>query len=203
MILEERGMLDYEDDIRKYLPELPYLGITIRNLLNHTGGIVEYEDLFEKYWDPVNKNFEDKKYANNDDVIAMFVTYQPELLFKPDDKYAYSNTGYVFLASIVARVAQEPFEVFLKNNIFDPLQMSHTLVYSAIRDDPMENRVYGYRLALNGNDYISHDFHYMSGIAGDGAIYSTTSDLYKWDRALYTEILVSRETLEKLLQRSG
>jgi len=197
LILKEQGKLDYEDDITKYLPELPYPGITIRNLLTHTGGILEYEDLFEKYWDPEHKIFLDKKYANNEDVIDMFVKYHTKPLFKPGDKYAYSNTGYVFLASIVSRASGEPFEVFLKKNVFDPLDMSNTLVYSAIRNETMENRVYGFRLALNGSDYISHDFHYMSGIAGDGAIYSTTGDLYQWDRALYSESLVSRETLEK------
>jgi len=197
LILQEEGKLDYKDDIRKFLPELPYSGITIQNLLTHTGGLLEYEDLFEKYWDPEHTKFEDKKYATNDDVIMMFEKYKPELLFKAGDKYSYSNTGYVLLASIVSRVAQEPFEIFMKKNIFDPLGMLHTLVYSAIRNDQMQNRVYGFRVALNGVNYISHDFHYISGIAGDGAIYSTTGDLFKWDRALYTESLLSKETLEK------
>jgi len=197
MILKERGKLQYEDDISKYLPELPYHGITIHHLLTHTSGIIEYEDLFTPYWDPEHKNFEDKKYASNDDVIEMILKHKPEPLFKPGEKWQYSNTGYVLLASIVSRVAGESFEVFLMNNIFKPLDMSHTLVYSAIRDEQMESRVYGYRLALNGSDFISNDFHYMSGIAGDGAMYSTTGDLYKWDRALYTEKLISGKSLEE------
>jgi CubicO group peptidase (beta-lactamase class C family) len=197
MILKEQGKLDYEDEIIKYLPELPYPGITIRHLLNHTSGIPKYEDLCEQYWDIEHKNFLDKKYATNDDIIALFVEHHPKVLFKPGDKYAYSNAGYVLLASIVSRVSGEPFEKFLKNNIFDPLDMSFSLVYSAIRDDPVEHRVYGYRLAINGSDYLPNDFHYMSGIAGDGAIYSTTGDLFKWDRALYREKLVSKPTLDE------
>jgi len=197
MILKEQGKLNYKDSMQKYLPELPYPGITIRHLLTHTSGIPKYEDLCELYWDIEHENFLDKKYADNDDIIAMLTEYHPDVLFEPGDRYAYSNTGYVLLASIVSRISGEPFEIFMKKNIFDPLEMSHTLVYSAIRDDPMEHRVYGYRLALNGSDHLSNDFHYMSGIAGDGAIYSTTGDLFKWDRALYTEKLVSKSTLEE------
>ena len=196
MILKERGKLQYEDDISRYLPELPFRGITIHHLLTHMSGIIEYEKLFVPYWDPEHENFLEKKYADNDDVIDMLLKYKPELVFQPGEKWAYSNTGYVLLASIVSRVSGEPFEVFLKNNIFEPLGMSHTLVYSAIRDELMDQRVYGYRLALNGSDFLPNDFHYMSGIAGDGAIYSTTGDLYKWDRALYTNKLVSEKTLE-------
>jgi CubicO group peptidase (beta-lactamase class C family) len=197
MILKERGKLDYEDKIIKYIPELPYPGITIRHLLNHTSGLPKYEDLCEQYWDLEHEKFLDKKYATNDDIIALLVEHHPEVLFKPLDRYEYSNTGYVLLASIVSRVSGETFEIFLKKNIFDPLNMTYSLVYSAIRDDPMPNRVYGYKLALNGSDFLPNDFHYMSGIAGDGAIYSTTGDLFKWDRALYTEKIVSKSILEE------
>jgi len=197
MILKEQNKLDYEDDISKYLPELPKQGVTIHHLLTHTSGIIEYEDLFEPYWDPDHENFHEKKYADNNDVIDMLIKYHPALSFEPGEKWLYNNTGYVLLASIVSRVAKESFEVFMKKNIFKPLGMSNTLVYSAIRDDSMENRVYGYRLALNGSDYVPNDFHYMSGIAGDGAIYSTTGDLYKWAQALYTNKLVSEKILKE------
>ena len=197
MMLKEQGKLKYEDDISTYLPEFSPGGITIRHLLTPTSGIIDYESLFETYWDPDQENFHKKKYADNNDVIEMVVKYNPEPIFKIGEKWSYSNTGYVFLALIVSRVSGEPFEVFMKNNIFDPLDMSNTLVYSAIRNDEMANRVYGHRLAINGTDYIPNDFHYMSGIAGDGAMYSTTGDLFKWDRALYTEKLVSRKTLDE------
>ena len=197
MILKERGKLNYEDSITKYIPELPYQDVTVRHLLTHTSGIVTYYDFFERFWDPEHDKIQDKKIATNDDVIALLVRHQFPLLSTPGEKWVYNDTGYELLASIVERAAGEPFEIFLKNNIFEPLDMSHSLVYSAIRKDPMENRVYGFRFALNGSDYIPNDFHFMSGIAGDGAIYSTTGDLYKWDRALYTENLVSKSTLNE------
>jgi CubicO group peptidase (beta-lactamase class C family) len=197
MILKERGILDYSEPISKYLPELPYRGVSIRHLLTHTSGIPDYTYLFERYWDPGHTTFTEKEYADNDDVISMFVEHHPELRFDPGEQYSYSNTGYVFLASIVERASGVPFQQFLKDNIFTPLGMSNTLLYSAIRDDPMEGRVIGYRTALNGSDHVRNDFHYMSGISGDGAIYSTTGDLFRWDQGLYTEKLVSQATLEE------
>lgn len=196
MILKEKGKLDYKDDIRKYLPELPYKDITIHHLLTHTSGMPDYITLFRKHWDPDKKKPAEKKLADNDDVIKLLAKYHPAVLFKPGEKWRYSNTGYVLLASIVSRAAKEPFEKFLHNNIFKPLDMTRSLVYSAIRDDPMKDRVYGYRLALESSDYLPNDFNYMNGIAGDGAVYSTTSDLLRWDRALDTEKLVSKETME-------
>ena len=177
-ILKERGLLKYDDELIKYIPELPYPGITIRHLLTHTSGIPKYEDLTKKFWDLEHEKFNEKKYVTNDDIIALLVEHHPDVLFNYGDKYSYSNTGYVLLASVVSRVSGEPFEKFLKDNIFKPSGMDHSLVYSAVRNDKMENRVYGYRLAMNGIDYISNDFHYMSGLAGDGGVYSTTEDLF-------------------------
>jgi len=197
MMLKEQDLLDYEDNIQKYLPELPYENITIRHLLTHTSGLPDYLTLFDQNWDTTTTNSSNKQIADNDDVIAMLATYKPDVFFSPGEKWQYSNTAYVLLAIIVARVSGEPFEEFLTKNIFNPLDMSRTLVYSAIRNDPMEHRVYGYRKSLNGSDYIATDFHYLNGVAGDGAIYSTTSDLFKWDRALYTDKLVSEATFEE------
>lgn len=197
MILEERGKLNYDDDINIYLPEFPYKKITIRHLLTHTSGLPDYISLFDQYWDTEKKDDSDKKIADNEDVLTMLCKYHKDPLFNPGEKWQYCNTGYVILALIVNRVSGEPFEKFLYDNIFKPLNMTNTLVYSAIRNDSITNRVYGYSLAMNGVDYIPNDFHYLNGVAGDGGVYSTTGDLFKWDQALYTEKLVSRQTLKK------
>jgi CubicO group peptidase (beta-lactamase class C family) len=196
MILKEKGKLDYGDDIRKYLPELPYKGITIRHLITHTSGMPDYITLFNKYWDQDKKNPAEKKMADNNHAIGMLAKYRPRVLFKPGEKWRYSNSGYVLLALIVSRAANEPFEKFLQRFIFKPLKMSRSLVYSSIRDDRMQDRVYGFRIGLTGSDFHANDFNYLNGIAGDGAVYSTTGDLLKWDQALYTEKLVSKSTME-------
>lgn len=97
MILEERGKLDYDDDFQKYLPELKYEGITIRHLLWHTSGMPDYVELMDELWDP-------NEYYVNDDVLKLMSKHLPEKYFEPGEKYEYSNTGYVLLASIGASV---------------------------------------------------------------------------------------------------
>ncbi len=127
MILKEKGQLSYEDDITMYLPELPYDNVKIKHLLSHCSGITDYfwleEDIEKTYWH--------KEVLNNADIVDYFATYQPLLQFTPGSKASYSNTGYVFLASIVERVSRVPFATFMKENIFNPLQMNHTFIYNA------------------------------------------------------------------------
>jgi len=197
MMLKERGKLNYDDDIRKFLPELPYQGITIRHLLTHTSGLPDYMSLFDKNWDVDKKDTEERKIAANKDALNLFATYHPEVLFKPGERWEYSNTGYVMLALIVERASGKEFDQFLSDNIFKPLNMSHTLVFSPLKNQKMEHRVYGYQLDLNGVTYSENDFNYLNGIAGDGGIYSTTNDLFKWDQSLYTEKLVDKSTLKE------
>lgn len=197
MILHERGQLNYDDSMTKYIPELPYDSVTIRHLLTHTSGMADYEMLFDQYWDPVKKGQPDRQIANNNDVIRLFAEYQPPLRFNPGDKYEYSNTAYVFLASIVERISGKTFDLFMKDNIYTTLGMMHSLIYSALKDPPMSERVYGFRKKILETDYSDADFNYLNGIVGDGAMYSTTGDLFLWDQALYTTKLVSQNTLQE------
>src|SRR5215510_8219150 len=92
MICKEKGMLSYDDNLKKYFPQLPYDNITIRNLLTHTSGIPSYEDQFDKNWDH-------KKIAFNKDIVEMLVQRKDTLFFKPGSKWRYSNTGCALLAS--------------------------------------------------------------------------------------------------------
>lgn len=197
MILQERGELDYDDSMTKYIPELPYDNVTIRHLLTHTSGMADYEMLFDQHWDLAKKGQPDRQIANNDDVIRLFTEYKPPLRFKSGDKYEYSNTAYVFLASIVERVSGKTFDLFMKDNIYIPLGMTHSLIYSALKDPPMAERVYGFRKKILETEYSDADFHYLNGIVGDGAMYSTSGDLFLWDQSLYTEKLVSQKTLNQ------
>jgi len=197
MMLKERGKLNYDDDIRKFLPELPYPGITIRHLLTHTSGLPDYMMLFDENWDQDKEDASERKIATNKDALNLFAKYHPEVLFKPGEQWEYSNTGYVMLALVIERASGKEFDQFLNDNIFKPLRMSHTLVFSPLKDHKMERRVYGYQLELDGVTYSENDFNYLNGIAGDGGIYSTTKDLFKWDQSLYTEKLVNKSTLKE------
>ncbi|HMJ69862.1 MAG TPA: serine hydrolase domain-containing protein [Cyclobacteriaceae bacterium] len=198
MILKEQGKLSYDDDVTKYLPELPYKGMTIRHFLNHTSGIADYEELMVKGWDL-------KKIARNDDVIALFKKYNPTIVFNPGEKWEYSNTAYAMLATIVQRVSGKPFKDFLADNIFLPLDMRRSRVYSTRRSgEVIPNYAYGFVYSDSLKKYALPDslkeYFYvypLDGIEGDGVVNSTTGDLFKWNEALYTDKLVSRTSIEE------
>jgi CubicO group peptidase (beta-lactamase class C family) len=189
MILAEKGKLKYDDSIAKYLPDLNYYkAVTIRNLLNHTGGLIEYFELFEKYkWDT-------SKIADNNDLIELLKKNQPVPLFEPGSRYMYSNTGYALLASIIQKVSGLPYETFLKQNIFDPLGMRNSFAFNLKMKQAPGEMAKGF--IMKNETPSLFDLAYTDGIMGDGNIYCSAEDLFIWDQALYTEKLVKKTTLE-------
>lgn len=200
MILKEKGKLKLDDKISEYLPEFSiYPNITIRNLLNHTGGLPDYLKLMDSLWDK-------SKIATNKDVIAFFTKFHPKALFNPNTKFDYSNTGYVLLASIIEKCSGMSYPQFLKREIFNPLGMNHTLVYRR-RYAPMKinNYAFGYQYSEQLKKYILPDsieqskfVIWLDGVYGDGTVNSTTVDLLKWDRALYSDKLISKQSLNEM-----
>ena len=104
MLLKQQGKLSYDDSLRKFIPELPYYNITIRQLLHHTSGLPDYIDLFIKNWDTT-------KIATNKDMIEQLAKYKPPVLFAPGEKWEYSNTGYAL--HVRHRQAFEKFQATL------------------------------------------------------------------------------------------
>ncbi|MGV9014072.1 MAG: serine hydrolase [Flavobacteriales bacterium] len=200
MQLKESGKLRYDQDIRDFIPELPYNGITVRQLLHHVSGLPDYEPLMDQYWKTDLKFDDPARYTDgNPEIIRMLVAKKPPVLFKPGEKWSYSNTGYNLLATIVARASGVSFAEYTKQHIFDPASMSRTSVYDYVvgPDPQMPDRVYGFRMDWNGKDMIASDSHYLNLGAGEDGVYSTVEDLLKWDRILYTGKLVSQATLEE------
>jgi len=192
MILEEQGKLDYDDDLQEYLPELEYEGITIRHVLWHTSGLPSYMDFMPKH------GFGDDDDYINDDVLKTMATHHPEREFEPGERYKYSNTGYLLLASVVERASGVQFNEFLQQNIFDKIGMSSsTIPFGENQFVDMANRVRGYNRTKDGgfvdNDYV--DFEY--DVYGDGGVFSSVIDLFKWNEALSTEKLVTSDTIEE------
>ncbi|HEY8401322.1 MAG TPA: serine hydrolase domain-containing protein [Cytophagaceae bacterium] len=196
MMLKEQGKLDYDDDITKYLSEIPYKGITIRNLLNHTSGlpnILNYVPHYLSYWDSC-------KIARNADLPYILQTTKPRIQYHPNQRFSYNNTGYVLLAVLVETIAQMPYEEFIEKNIFKPLNMTNSCVYNITDESKLTNRAYGYT-TYRGR-YVLNEDDIRNGFVGEKGIYSSVVDLYKWDRALNTELLVSKETLEEAFSYS-
>ncbi len=193
--LKKEGKLSYDDDISQFIPELSnYKGVTIKNLLTHTGGLPDYMSLAEKEW---NKS----KIATNKDIIKLFQDFKPEKEFESNKDYAYSNTGYLLLGTIIERVSGQSFGEYLNDKIFAPLEMDNTFVYRR-RYEPKEvsNYAQGYIYSDSLNRRILPDengkeffFVYLDGIVGDGMVNSNLHDLLKWDRALYSSRLIDEQ----------
>ncbi len=199
IILEERGKLDYDQDIRDFIPVLPYEGITVRHLLNHVSGLPDYVSLMDDNWKPELRADDPNRFiSGNQDIINILVKKRPEIRFEPGEKWEYSNTGYVLLASIIRKVSGMEFSHFLKEEIFDPAGMKHTSVYNYVigPDESMPLRVYGFA-GSKEPDVSLVDSHYLNPAEGDGGVYSTLGDLMKWDSILYTDLLVSEDARNK------
>jgi CubicO group peptidase (beta-lactamase class C family) len=185
MMLAERKKLSLDDRLTDFLPEFPAYGgrITLRHLLTHTSGLIDYEDVIPKGTEiPVLDR----------DVLRLLML-QDRTYFPPGTKYRYSNSAYALLALIVEARSGNTFARFLKDNLFRPLKMSNTLAYEPGLS-VVTNRAYGYSPDAGG--FKRTDQSLTSSVLGDGGIYSSVADLCRWDQALYTDKLVSRKMLK-------
>jgi CubicO group peptidase (beta-lactamase class C family) len=197
MMLEEEGKLRFDDQLQKYIPSLPYSGITIRHLLNHTSGLPDYQAVMDAHWDKT-------KVADNNDNIAYLRQYHPQVNFAPGDKYEYSNTGYMLLASVAEKVSNDKFVDLCRQRIFNPLQMHATDIRNREEKATRSDMAWGHIYVAEKQQYARADsfpeFNYTIWLGkrvGPGRISSNTTDLLKWDQALYSEQLVKKATLEE------
>ena len=182
MILEEDGRISYDDPISLYVPDLAaYPDVTIRHLLQHTGGLPDYYDLIDT---------SERIPTNADAARVVGEMASPE--FAPGERYQYSNSGYDMLGPIVEAAAGMPFVDFVRERLFLPVNMGSSLVHDHTFPE-IPNRAIGYDLVDDG--FEPNDFDPLNGIVGSGGIYSNLDEMYRWDQALYGELLVSQATL--------
>ncbi len=194
MMLKEKGLLQYDDLLEKYI-SLPYKGITIRNLLTHTSGLPDYQAIMDAHWDK-------SKVAGNDDILAYLNQYQPPKLFEPGAKYAYSNAGYVVLASVAEKAAGKDFIAMCREYIFRPLKMKHTDIRTLEEKATIQNFAVGHiylgpkDVFMRADSFPSSNYTiWLGNRKGPGRVSSTVEDLLKWDKALYSDKLISQQTL--------
>jgi CubicO group peptidase (beta-lactamase class C family) len=183
LLLAEDGRLKLDDRLRTWLPSLPAAtdAITIRHLLTHTSGLIDYEDVMAP---------DATEQVLDADVLHLLET-QDRLYFAPGTSWRYSNSGYALLSLIVERASGQRFPDFLRTRIFQPLGMNHTLAY--VRGGPdIANRAFGYS-EIDGR-WTRTDQSSTSAVLGDGGIYSSIDDMAKWDAALYDDRLLSDES---------
>ncbi len=190
MQLKEKGKIKLTDTVNIYFPEFPYKNITIKNLLNHTSGLPKYFWVAEHEW-------KEDKAPTNTDLMNVLPLSKAQRFFKPGRNFDYSNTGYFVLASIIEKVSGLPFNQYLKKNIFDPLDMKNSYVYSYQNDTVRKNQLNGYRL-YRGWRHLKIGSTVNDAIVGDKNVYSTAEDLFKWTYALNTGKILSQESLMQM-----
>lgn len=187
MILEERGLLSVDDTLDKYIPDYPGgNAITLHHLLTHTSGVVNYSKLPDHYrvWTMPH---------TIEQVIERF-KHEP-LRFAPGERFEYSNSGYVLLTHVIEQVSGRSYGEFLEENVFRPLGMKHSGVDS--HTEVIPGRATGHYNF--GDGIVQAPYLDVGFTAGAGSLYSTVTDLYRWDRALRGPTLVSEATLERIL----
>jgi CubicO group peptidase (beta-lactamase class C family) len=196
MLLVHDGKLHYDDHLTDIFPEFPAYGrsITIRNLLTHTSGLPDYEDILMKQY----PNTPDEKIPQIHDAgVLKLLEQQTKADFPAGTKWEYSNSGFAVLAMIVEKRSGKPFSQFLQERIFAPLKMTNTIAYEKGKNE-VPHRAYGHAKEKNGG-WHETDQSPTSAVLGDGGIYSSLDDLAKWDRALQHHTLLTAEEMQTAL----
>ena len=192
MLLARDGKLRYQDRLTDIFPDFPEYGksITIRNLLNHTSGLLDYEDLMAK---PAAGTPPENIPQIKDAGVLELLKEQKTTKFPPGTSWDYSNSGYAVLAMVVEKVSGQPFGEFLHDRIFAPLDMKQTVAYEKGKNT-VARRAYGH--THDGPAWREMDQSPTSAVLGDGGIYSSLADLARWDRALAHYTLLSEAEME-------
>lgn len=193
VLLENEGKLSLDDDIRKYVPEISEFDegkITIRNLLHHTSGLRDYLGLMYLSGISYDDTFTEE---NGLDILAR----QNELNFIPGSEFLYSNSGYLTLAIIIRRVSGESIGSFAQKNIFTPLEMKNTFIYED-GAKVVKNRAIGY--SKEGDEY-KREHHFYFVVGGDGQVYTTVEDFFKWSENFKNNNLGNDSFLNKMLTK--
>jgi CubicO group peptidase (beta-lactamase class C family) len=192
MLLVHDGKLHYEDRLTDIFPDFPAYGrsITIRNLLNHTSGLLDYEDLMAQ---PAPGTSPEDAPQIKDAGVLELLKQQKTTKFSPGTKWDYSNSGYAVLAMVAEKVSGQPFGDFLHARIFAPLDMKQTVAYEKGKNT-VTNRAYGH--THEGGAWSEQDQSSTSAVLGDGGVYSSLDDLAKWDWALTHHTLLSEAEMK-------
>jgi CubicO group peptidase (beta-lactamase class C family) len=193
LLLEKQGKLSVNDDVRKYIPELPSYGqkITILNLLNHTSGLRDYLTLMELAGIHIDSVTTDA------DALAL-INRQKALNFAPGSEWLYSNTGYFLLSVIVQRASGKTLRDFAAENIFAPLEMTHT-EYRDNHATLIPNRALAYDERADKSGYTLNVSYFEQ--TGDGAVHTSVEDLLKWDENFYSPRVGGKEFLSEIQER--
>ena len=191
LMLMERGKLSLDDNVKKFFPDFPYDGVTIRLLLTHRSGMMNYvyfvDDIYR------SQHLNQRKGLSNADAMKMIADYKPRPFNVPNKRFLYNNSNFMVLGSIIEKVSGVSYTQFMKDNVFKPASMAHTNVYSKAVYDKIPVHVVGHD---RGQWRYSVAQNFLDGPVGDKGIYSTVGDLFLFDRALRAGLLLKQATLD-------
>ena len=187
--LSEEKKLHLDDSIQVYFPLFPYHNISIKMLLNHRSGLPNYVYAMTKY--PEWKH----KLATNADMLQFLIDKIPTWYGYPNRGFNYCNTNYALLALIIEKVSGLPYPLYLQKNIFEPLGMTHSFVFTN-----KDSANYKPSFQPNNRPYT---LEAMDAIYGDKNIYSTVRDMFLWDKGFYNNRIISKATYDEAIQPSS
>ena len=186
MMLHNKGLLNYDSMVVKYLPSFPYNNISIRHLLQHTSGL-------PNFWDQIRPDLDTTKSNGNKDVLAYLIAHQMSLQNEPGAKFIYADIGYDFLAMVIEAVSGLSYQDFMQINIFGPLKMKSTFAYMVTDIQRIKNNHLAIGHAFQNGTFIYghlqpkyHFVYYLGDFYGDGSVVTTARDLATWTKALHS-----------------
>jgi len=189
MQLWERGKIKLDQNVKDFFPNFPYEGVTIRLLLTHRSGMMNYVYFVDGIYRSQHLN--QKKGLTNMQVMDMIAQYKPPRFNKPNASFLYNNSNFMVLGAIIEKVSGMSYADYVKENIFKPAGMTHTAVYSKAVYDKIPADVVGHD--RNSWKYsVAQNF--LDGPVGDKGIYSTVGDLFVFDQALKAGKLIKKAT---------
>ncbi|MEO1216879.1 MAG: serine hydrolase domain-containing protein [Bacteroidota bacterium] len=192
ILLQQEGKLTIEDKVADHIKGWPYKNMSIKNLLNHRSGMSRYMAVASWYWKSWRKDM------SNDDVLKQFIRHKPPTFFRPDRNFNYCNTNYVILASLVEEVSGMPFEEFMQERIFNPLEMKDAMIFGRGQGMQIPHEAEGYKAGRRGYYVAPND--YIDGVWGDKNMFASVSDLEKFDKALRENKLLDQKHTEMLFE---
>lgn len=190
MMLVEEGKLKLDQDVREFYPNFPYTGITVRLLLTHRSGMMNYVYFVDGIWKSNHTN--ERKGITNKDVMDLIAQYKPAPYTQPNRKFHYNNSNFMVLGAIIEKVTGKPYAEFMKERVFKPCGMKNTAVYSKAVYDKIPVDVVGHDRIWRRS--VAQNF--LDGPVGDKGVYSTVHDLLLFDRAMRKGKLLTKASMD-------
>ncbi|MEJ7691971.1 serine hydrolase domain-containing protein [Daejeonella sp.] len=192
MMLVEDGKLRLDQNVKEFYPDFPYDGITIRMLLSHRSGMMNYVYFIDGIWKKAKRD--ERPGITNQDVMKLIAEHRPNPYTQPNKKFHYNNSNFMVLAAIIEKVTGQKYSQYMAENVFKPAGLKHTAVYSRAEYDKIPVDVIGHDRTWRRS--VVQNF--LDGPVGDKGVYSTIHDLFLFDRALRDGKLLKQASLDSM-----